>query len=147
MIAGDPPQLKDGDELTLGWLNAVLALVLRCRIRLGDNSGLRKVESDHGTFLAAISGTDEGDFYCNPTTPPAAATGTWAAGGAPSSVTPGTTTSDVYQDQNGTLVKVATGATIQNWHGDPFVSGIPIQVKPNGYGMWNCVQQGCTALA
>ena len=138
MIHNPPKKLRPKDELTLGWLNRVLAILIRNNINLGSDSGLEMNQNEHGTWLRVVSQDPAAAFYANPSGSISGASGSWP------NLTPATTTADVYQDQDGKLVKVEANATIQNYYPAATAAAKVLSVIPNGYGMWNVVAQSCT---
>jgi len=70
----------------------------------------------------------------------AAATGTWPA------LTPDFDAADVYQDVSGSLVLVATGATIYWWYKDASTAGKLLMVLPNGDGTYDAILDSCSAI-
>jgi hypothetical protein len=85
-----------------------------------------------------------GNFYCNLAASISGFSGTWTGGSSPSSLAPGTGTADVYQNQAGALVKVASGATINNFYKSPTTAGQVLKVTPNGDGTFDIDDQSCT---
>lgn len=91
----------------------------------------------------ATGGGTIGNWYCNPSGSIAGFSGSWTGGSSPS-LSPGTGTADVYQNQGGSLVKVASGATINNFYNSATTAGQVLKVEPNGDGTYDIIDQSCT---
>lgn len=86
---------------------------------------------------AVVPGSVSGCYYCLPTTL-GAATGSWPT------LTAATQTLDIYQDQAGTLVKIASSQIVQNWYPAAPAASKVAKVTPTGYGSWDLEAQSCT---
>ncbi len=86
-----------------------------------------------------VGGAAIGGYFCQPSSTIAAATGTWPT------ITPGTGSYDIYQDQDGSLVKVdGSPYSVVNWYKASVAASKICKVTPNGYGGWDIEAQSCT---